>query len=196
MKKFSIALAFVVLAAGIGIGAGFYFTHNNGGSGTDHAISAEEAETIALKDAGVTAEEATGMRTHSDRDDGRKYFDVQFAVKDEQSTTLYEYEIDAKSGTVVSKEKEQKTRTVAQQNTTTSADAQQAGEITADEAKNIALQHAGVNEADTLYVDVEYDREGTGNEWSVDFETATTEYDYEISAADGSILKSSNESRS
>lgn len=30
MKKFGIALAFVALAAAIGIGAGFYFTHNNG----------------------------------------------------------------------------------------------------------------------------------------------------------------------
>lgn len=198
MKKFGMVLAFVALAAAIGIGAGFYFTHNNGGGATGSAITAEEAESIALKDAGVTAKEATGMRTHSDRDDGRNYFDVQFAVKDGQSTTLYEYDIDAKSGTVISKEKEQKGGAVAQQNTNTTTQTpnqQAAGEITADEAKQIALQHAGVNEGDTLYVDVEYDREGTGNEWSVDFETTTTEYDYEISAADGSILKSSNEPR-
>ena len=49
--------------------------------------------------------------------------------------------------------------------------------------------------SDTLYVDVEYDHEHNVNEWNVDFETATTEYDYDISAVDGSILKSSNEPR-
>lgn len=198
MKKFGIALAFVALAAAIGIGAGFYFTHNNGSGGTGGAITAEEAESIALKDAGVTAQEATGMSSHSDRDDGRNYIDVQFAVKDNQGTTLYEYDIDAKSGTVISKEKEQKTGAAAQQNTNTTtqtSNQQAAGEITADEAKQIALQHAGVNEADTLYVDVEYDHEHNVNEWNVDFETATTEYDYDISAVDGSILKSSNEPR-
>ena len=77
------------------------------------------------------------------------------------------------------------------QNTTTGPQA--AGEITADEAKSIALQHAGLAEADVLYANVEYDRDNGHNEWSVDFATQDTEYDYEINAADGSILKSEKE---
>ena len=62
-----------------------------------------------------------------------------------------------------------------------------------DEAKAIALQHAGVTEADALYIDIDYDRDDGVNEWSVDFATQDTEYDYEIAAADGSIMKSERE---
>lgn len=132
MKKFGIALAFVALAAVIGIGAGFYFTHNSGTTGENGRITAQEAESIALKDAGVSAEKASGMRSHLDTDDGHQYYEVQFAVKGENTmTTLYDYDIDSQSGTIISKEKEQK-GTASAQNTTTTENTQQAGEITAD----------------------------------------------------------------
>ena len=188
MKKLGLALLFVALAAVIGVGAGYYFTQH---ASPVEAITAQAAEDIALKDAGLTKAEVGGLNSHMEHDDGRKYYDVQFTVKGEDgSSTLYEYEIDAKSGAVLSREQEG-TINASAQSTTPQAN----GEITADEAKQIALNHAGVNEADTYYVDVDYEREEHGNEWSVDFETATTEYDYSISAADGSILEAANEQR-
>lgn len=188
MKKLGLALLFVALATVIGVGAGYYFTQH---ASPVEAITAQAAEDIALKDAGLTKAEVGGLNSHMERDDERKYYDVQFTVKGEDgSSTLYEYEIDAKSGAVLSREQEG-TINASAQSTTPQAN----GEITADEAKQIALNHAGVNEADTYYVDVDYEREEHGNEWSVDFETATTEYDYSISAADGSILEAANEQR-
>lgn len=193
MKKLGLALLFVALATVIGVGAGYYFfvTQHHQTASPAEAITAQAAEDIALKDAGLTKTEVGGLNSHMERDDGRKYYDVQFTVKGEDgSSTLYEYEIDTQSGAVLSREQEGTINASAQSTTP-----QTSGEITADEAKQIALNHAGVNEADTYYVDVDYEREEHGNEWSVDFETATTEYDYSISATDGSILEAANEQR-
>lgn len=193
MKKLGLALLFVALATVIGVGAGYYFfvTQHQQTASSAEAITAQAAEDIALKDAGLTKAEVGGLNSHMERDDGRKYYDVQFTVKGEDgSSTLYEYEIDTQSGAVLSREQEGTINASAQSTTP-----QTSGEISADEAKQIALNHAGVNEADTYYVDVDYEREEHGNEWSVDFETATTEYDYSISATDGSILEAANEQR-
>lgn len=200
MKKIIGIIVAVAIIAIIGIGAGYYFT--NKGSNASAAISETEAQNIALEDAGLTQNDVSFTKTKLDRDDGRSQYDIEFIASDDN--TKYDYEIDAESGAILSVDREtgrngnttanngqQNNTTQQQQNTTTGPQAE--GEITADEAKSIALQHAGLAEADVLYVNVEYDRDNIHNEWSVDFATQDTEYDYEINAADGSILKSEKE---
>ncbi len=200
MKKIIGIIVAVALIAIIGIGAGYYFT--NKGSNASAAISETEAQNIALEDAGLNQNDVSFTKTNLDRDDGRSQYDIEFIAS--ADNTKYDYEIDAESGAILSVDREtgrsgnttsnstqQNNTTQQQQNTTTGPQA--AGEITADEAKSIALQHAGLAEADVLYVNVEYDRDNGHNEWSVDFATQDTEYDYEINAADGSILKSEKE---
>ena len=61
-------------------------------------IPAEEAKRIALQDAGFAADEVKGLVVQADRDDGRAYYDVSF-YKD---GTEYEYDIDAKTGAILS----------------------------------------------------------------------------------------------
>lgn len=200
MKKAIIAIIVVAIAAICGIGAGYYFSHQNaapqqtataqaGGTTSQQgaAIDETEAQQIALEDAGLTEADVSFTQTHLDRDDGRRIYDVEFIVTADNSKV--DYEIDADSGAILSVDREQ--------GRDTSAASQQAGagEITADEAKAIALQHAGLTEADVLYIDVEYDRDDGRSEWAIDFTTEASEYDYEIAAADGSILKSENEAR-
>lgn len=196
MKKIIGIIVAVALIAVIGIGAGYYFT--NRGSTAAAAISEAEAQNIALEDAGLKQNDVSFTKTKLDRDDGRSQYDIEFIAS--ADNTKYDYEIDAESGAILSVDREtgrsgNTTSNSTQQNSnasqTTSPQAE--GEITADEAKSIALQHAGLAEADVLYVNVEYDRDNGHNEWSVDFATQDTEYDYEINAADGSILKSEKE---
>lgn len=196
MKKIIGIIVAVAIIAIIGIGAGYYFT--NKGSNASAAISETEAQNIALEDAGLKQNNVSFTKTKLDRDDGRSQYDIEFIAS--ADNTKYDYEIDAESGAILSVDREtgrsgNTTTNGTQQNSnasqTTSPQAE--GEITADEAKSIALQHAGLAEADVLYVDVEYDRDNGHNEWSVDFATQDTEYDYEINAADGSILKSEKE---
>lgn len=67
--------------------------------------------------------------------------------------------------------------------TTTSGDT-----ITSDEAKTIALNHAGVSESNTREMEVELDYEDGIQVYEVEFKSGTMEYSYEIKAADGTIL--------
>lgn len=61
-------------------------------------ISPEEAQAIALEHAGVTAEEAVGLHTVLQIDDGRQEYEVEFRV----GHLEYDYEIDAATGTILS----------------------------------------------------------------------------------------------
>jgi len=65
-------------------------------------ITAEQAEQAALTHAGVTTAEAKFRRTELDVDDGVYKYEVDFYV----GNTEYEYEIDAKTGNVISFDKD------------------------------------------------------------------------------------------
>ena len=60
--------------------------------------------------------------------------------------------------------------------------------ITADKAKEIALQHAGVSAADAVFVKAGLDWDDGRVEYEVEFYAGTTEYDYEIDASTGAVL--------
>ncbi len=68
------------------------------------------------------------------------------------------------------------------------SNASAAGYITADEAKEIALQHAGVQAADAVFVKAGLDWDDGRVEYEVEFYAGTTEYDYDIDASTGAVL--------
>lgn len=61
------------------------------------------------------------------------------------------------------------------------------GSITADEAKNIALNRAGIEEKDTISLVVKQDYDDGLLIYEVDLYTPDRDYEYEINAADGAI---------
>ena len=64
-----------------------------------------------------------------------------------------------------------------------------AKQITADDAKRIALAHAKLAEKDVTFVKVELELEDNNRyEYDVDFYSGNVEYDYEIDAVSGTIL--------
>lgn len=65
-------------------------------------ITPDQAQAIALEHAGVTAEEATGLHTVMEIDNGRQEYDVDFRV----GHLEYEYEIDAATGKILSFDKD------------------------------------------------------------------------------------------
>ena len=70
------------------------------------------------------------------------------------------------------------------------ATTQQGGRISADKAKAIAFGHAGVSAGQVRELSVEYDDDGV---YEIDFKVGNMEYDYDISAVDGSIRKANVE---
>ncbi len=65
--------------------------------------------------------------------------------------------------------------------------------ITEDAAKQAAFNHAAVTENNILKIEVKLENENGRIVYEVDFETAEFEYDYEIDAASGAVIKSEKE---
>lgn len=88
-------------------------------------------------------------------------------------------------------ETEPSQETTAPVNTTASAEASK--QLTRDEAINIALKDAGLKKDQVYDLDAELDRDNGVLHYDVDFEAGGYDYDYEIDAATGKILRSQNE---
>ncbi|MDO4281935.1 MAG: PepSY domain-containing protein [Peptococcaceae bacterium] len=197
MKKLLAVILFIVIAIAAGVGAGYYFTAKDATAAT---ISEQEAKDIAFKDAKVAEGDVSLKKVELSRDDGRSVYEIDFRVNNDQ--TEYDYEIDAVNGKILTVDKDfpdgqsaTAVGTADNAKADNNADAGYGAEVTADQAKAIALRDAGIDEASTLFMDVDFDQEGSQSVWSVEFDTDTTEYDYEISAQDGSIVQAQNEPR-
>ena len=72
--------------------------------------------------------------------------------------------------------------------TTPTAPAASEGEITAGEAEQIALNHAGFTADQVTYLRTEYEIDDRMSQYEVNFHHDRWEYDYEIDARTGNIL--------
>ncbi len=65
--------------------------------------------------------------------------------------------------------------------------------ITLEKSKKIAFDDAGVREEDVSRLNTDVDREGSRRYYEIDFKADGFEYDYEIDADSGKILKKEKE---
>lgn len=80
-----------------------------------------------------------------------------------------------------------------QQNGTSGGVSPGNNEIDLEAAKSIALQNAGVDSANVAFTKAQLDYDDGVAEYEVEFVAGSTKYEYEISAVDGTVLKSSQE---
>lgn len=151
-------------------------------AGQGGVIGEEEARAAALAHAGLAETDVTFVRSHLDYDDGRQVYDVEFYAGGAE----YDYEIDAETGSVLSFDADAEYYAPAAGQNGNGGGA--GGAITADQAKAAALAHAGVQEADAARMQVELDRDDGRTVYDVEWRIGRTEYSYEISAADGSVI--------
>lgn len=135
-------------------------------------ISEEQAKQAALSKVGVAAGDAVFTKIKQDWDDGRMVYEMEFYT----STTQYDCEVDAATGTVVKLEQE------ARQGS------QSAPAVSASQAEQIALSHAGLSAGQVTELQVELEEDGRPY-YEVEFKQGATEYKYEIDASTGAILK-------
>ncbi|MDO5063214.1 MAG: PepSY domain-containing protein [Peptostreptococcaceae bacterium] len=145
-------------------------------------IGAEKAKNIALKDAGLKANQVAFVKAKLDNDDGRVIYDVEFY----SNNVEYDYEIDAKTGKILEKDKDIDDFVIPQKSTTSNNSA--TGLIGAEKAKNIALNHAGLKSSQVKFVRVELDKDDGRQKYEIEFYSNGKEYDYEIDAKSGTIL--------
>ena len=145
--------------------------------------SLDEAKAAALKDAGLSESDVTFKKTELDHSHGTQVYDIEFYTSDIE----YEYEIDASNGTVLEKNIEQfQSRTNPTDSTINSSSNDYIG---VDRAKEIALNHAQMNESDVQFAKAKLENDDGGVEYEIEFYSGRTEYDYTIDAVSGNIIE-------
>ena len=149
--------------------------------GTTAALAANyigdaKAKEIAFEKAGITAEQAKFVICKLDYDNGIAVYDVEFYFDKAE----YDCEINAKTGAVLKFKKEVSGVNVPDPTT------EYIGKV---KAKEIALANAGVKEADARKLRVEFEYDDGVAKYDVDFHFNKYDYDYEIDALTGNILK-------
>lgn len=200
-RMFLGCMAVLAAAAVAGCGAG----------GND--IGSDEAQRIALEDAGTTEDEVTRLRVSQDSDDGRKVYEIQFSL----DVTDYEYEIQASDGTILSSDREetgtaqgntqtddgaqngQETQNTQEgqndQNAQNSQNTQNTQQVALSEADARALALERVPGAGEQDVRMELDYDDGQYKYEGDIIYNNIEYDFEIDANTGTFLEWSEERR-
>lgn len=153
-------------------------------------IGVEGAKTFALAHAGVSAQDAAGMKVEQEWENGRMEYEVEFW----SGSVEYDYTIDGSTGGVLEYDQENHGGPA----TPAAPPAQSApanGDIGTEGAKTAALTHAGVSAQLATGMKVEQDWENGRLEYEVEFWNGSTEYDYTIDGATGSVLEYKKEVR-
>lgn len=150
--------------------------NNQANANASQEVTLNQAKDIALKHAGVNASQARFTKTAIKWDDGRKEYDIEFYVGNNE----YDYEIDALTGKITEYDNE-----LGSGNNNSNNNAQY---ISVDKAKDIALKHAGVSAANARFVKSKLDSENGRKIYEVEFYVGRSEYEYDIDAITGQIL--------
>ena len=147
-------------------------------------ITLEEAKKVALDDAKLTAADVTFTKAKLDYDDGRAVYDIEFY----SGAKEYDYEIDAATGRILEKDIDRNDDVNAP---TEGQDSQTY--ITAEQAKAAALSAAGFSASEVRGLKVEFDFDDGRAVYEVEFKKGIFEYDYDIDAVSGKVLKAEKE---
>ena len=157
---------------------------------TQTLISKDDAKQAALQHAGINADAITHYRCELDRDDGKVIYEVSFR----HDRTEYEYDIDAVTGAIISWEKDHDDNKPNdnKNDQPSTPPASQPGDsqyISAQDAKTIALEKAGVTADKIRDYECELDKENGTTVYEISFQVGNKEYDFEIDAITGEILR-------
>lgn len=134
---------------------------------------AEACRQIALQHAGVDASQAVFTKTELEHDHGQKYYELEFYT----ASAEFEYKVDTVSGTVLEAERQD----IAAVN------------YSLEEAKNIALANAGLTAGQVYFEKAERDEDDGRICYELEFTAGDREYEYEIDASTGAILKAEHD---
>ena len=209
MKKWTVLLAFLLVLTLVGCASGTpAITPTE--AATPHILTKDEVQQIVFNHAKVTAADVLELEVDLDEEDGAIFYDVEFDDKNNE----YDYRVDALSGKILYDKAEPK-ETVsvdAKPAETAPTEAQPAETKPAEEkpaetkpattpkkkigvtkAKNVAFKHANVKASDAWDVEVDLDTENGKLVYEVSFNAGGYDYDYDIDAYSGKVLRSEKE---
>ncbi len=174
-------------------------------SGSTSGITLDKAKEIALSDAGVSSANATFTKAKQDRDDGVNVYDIEFYT----TSAEYEYEIRVSDGAILDKSIEQhqsasnstgsSSGSSSSSNSGSSSSSGSSGNsssgsssssgISVDEAKQIALNRAGLSASEVTFTKAMKEKDDGITVYEIEFYKGATEYECTINASTGAILE-------
>ena len=152
-------------------------------------IGMDAARTAAEEYAGTTAVDSVTAEVDPELDESPAHYEVELQT----AWGEFEYLVDAYTGKVLSGQKDLLAAVSASNETTKPSGQKPApsggSDIGYAKAKSIALNHAGVSENKAYDMEIELDDEDGKLVYEIEFKSGNMEYDYEIDAASGAILK-------
>ena len=150
-------------------------------------IGMEAAKRIALEHAGLSANQVSFIEAKLEYEHGRYEYDIEFYFGNME----YDYEIDGLTGKIL--EFDHEVEYYERPGGSHQGGGQGGQGIGADQAKKIALDHAGIRESDATFIKAKLDYEDGRRVYEVEFYSGNTEYDYEIDAETGRIVSYDHE---
>ena len=140
--------------------------------------------------AGTTAVDSVTAEVDPELDESPAHYEVELHTQWGE----FEYLVDAYTGKVLSGQKDLLAAVSASNETAKPSGQKPAPSGTVQDigyakAKSIALNHAGLSENQAYDMDIELDDEDGKLVYEIEFKSGNMEYDYEINAATGAILK-------
>ena len=148
-------------------------------------IGKDAAAYAAEQYAGTAALDSVTTEVDSELDESPAHYEVELHT----AWGEFEYLVDAYTGEVLSGQKDLLSTAPVGDETAKPTVPSDGADIGHAKAKSIALNHAGVD-ANTVYdMNIKMDTENGAIVYEVEFKSGNKEYDYEIDAATGAILK-------
>lgn len=155
------------------------FNPSTGNTSTTTGLIGEAAaKQKALSHAGLKDSQVTFVRAYLDWDDGRQIYDVEFYTADYKE---YDYEIDAKTGEILSYDQDADYYQRPSTGTTT--------DIGMEKAKEIALKKAS-----GTVVKTQRDYDDGRYVYEIEIISGTTKHEFEIDGATGTIISHDRDS--
>ena len=158
---------------------------NSTGTQAQSSVTLESAKNTALSDAGVKASDATFTKSALDYDDGHKVYDIEFYT----STHEYDYEVSAETGKITKRDVEAFRVNQDTQGNNTSNSGDTGNYIGVEQAKSIAVSHAGLSVESVTFKKAKFERDDGHTVYEVEFLNNGIEYEYTIDAVSGSIME-------
>lgn len=143
---------------------------------SDNQITLEEAKEVALSYLNLDNSEVTFTKNKLDLENGILIYELELFTTDME----YEIDINAYNKEIIRVEKDNKNNYNIDNNSN--------NYIGSDKAKDIALNHSGISD-NVIWKRTEFDFENNIPIYEVEFYCNNMEYNYEINAINGNIIK-------
>lgn len=149
--------------------------------GLNAEITLDEAKKAVLEKAGVKEANVVFTKAKLDYDDGKLYYEIDFKTEENR----YDAEVDALTGEIKEWEVEQRERKAEVKEEKAVAE----DEVTLEEAKEIALEKAGLKAKDVVFEEAKLDRDDGREVYDIEFRHGRVEYSAEIDALTGNVIE-------